>query len=69
KLYKYVAHEQHQPLEIPAQVDGNGVERKVGRLEKTRAKLSQGYFGEGGQIPKPTAEEYRELAGGHQPGH
>ncbi|MGK4583706.1 cytochrome bc1 complex cytochrome b subunit [Kitasatospora sp. HPMI-4] len=65
KLYKYVAHEQHEPLELPAQVDENGVKRKVGRMEKTRAKLSQGYFGEGGQIPKPTAEEHREITSGH----
>ncbi|KJK59582.1 cytochrome bc1 complex cytochrome b subunit [Saccharothrix sp. ST-888] len=65
KLYKYVAHEQQQPVAIPAQVDENGVERKVGRLEKTRAKLSQGYFGEGGQIPKPTAEEHHEITSGH----
>jgi len=65
KLHKYTAHEQYEPLELPAEVDENGVKRKVGILTKTRAKLSRGYFGEGNQIPKPTAEEHHEITSGH----
>ena len=35
------------------------------RTQKLRARLSQGYYGEHSQIPKPTAEEYREITSGH----
>ncbi len=65
KLHTLTAHEQAKPLELPAEVDENGVKRKVGRLTKVRAKLSQGYFSETSQIPKPTAEEHHEITSGH----
>ncbi|MFD7443441.1 cytochrome bc complex cytochrome b subunit [Streptomyces sp. NPDC059909] len=63
--YKLTAHEQYEPVEIGPTVDKNGVERKVKSGEKLRAKLSKGYFGEGNQISKPTAEEYQEITSGH----
>ncbi|WP_030262992.1 cytochrome b [Streptomyces sp. NRRL B-24484] len=65
KLYKLTAHEQPQPLELPAEVDENGVARKAGRIAKTRAKLSEAFYGDGGQIAKPTAEEHHEITSGH----
>ena len=65
KLYPLVAHEQHKPYEIGPEVDENGVRRKVGPLERARARLSRGYYGEHAQIPKPTREEYQELTSGH----
>ncbi|MEV6206848.1 cytochrome bc complex cytochrome b subunit [Kitasatospora sp. NPDC051914] len=65
KLYKLTAHEQPQPIELPAEVDENGVARKVGRIAKTRAKLSEAFYGEGAQIAKPTAEEHHEITSGH----
>ncbi|MEU3503202.1 hypothetical protein ABZ726_21425 [Streptomyces hundungensis] len=37
----------------------------ISRTQKLRAKLSKGYYGEGNQIPKPTAEEYQEITSGH----
>ncbi|RNF87472.1 cytochrome b [Streptomyces botrytidirepellens] len=58
--YTLTAYEQYEPLELPPSVDGAGVERKLTRKERLRARLSQFYFGDGGQIAKPTAEEYRE---------
>ncbi|WP_274557539.1 cytochrome b [Streptomyces spiramyceticus] len=64
-LHKLTAHEQYEPHEIGPLVDENGVERKVTRGEKLRAKLSKGYFGEGNQVPKPTTEEYKEITSGH----
>ncbi|WP_328401564.1 cytochrome bc complex cytochrome b subunit [Streptomyces sp. NBC_00390] len=64
-LYKLTAHEQYKPAEIGPTVDENGVERKVKRSEKLRAKLSKGYYGEENQIAKPTAEEYKEITSGH----
>ncbi|MEU2153748.1 cytochrome bc complex cytochrome b subunit [Streptomyces sp. NPDC019396] len=63
--YKLTAHEQYEQVEIGPTVDENGVERKVKRSEKLRAKLSKGFFGEGNQIPKATAEEYQEITSGH----
>jgi ubiquinol-cytochrome c reductase cytochrome b subunit len=64
-LYTLTAHEQDQPQEIGAPTDENGVRRKVSPLERLRVRLSRGYFGENGQIPKPTTEEYREITSGH----
>jgi ubiquinol-cytochrome c reductase cytochrome b subunit len=63
--YRLTAHEQYAPIELPAQVDENGVKRKIGMLTKVRAKLSEGYFGDAAQIPKPTVEEHQEITSGH----
>ncbi|GAA2932825.1 cytochrome bc complex cytochrome b subunit [Streptomyces thioluteus] len=65
QLHVLTAHEQFRPVALEAAVDHNGVERKLTRKEKLRARLSQGYFGEAAQIAKPTAEEYREITSGH----
>jgi ubiquinol-cytochrome c reductase cytochrome b subunit len=65
QLHTLTSHDQYQPLELPAAVDGNGVKRKVTPGQKLRAKLSRGYFGDTGQIPKPTAEEHAEITSGH----
>ncbi|MFF9348692.1 cytochrome bc complex cytochrome b subunit [Streptomyces sp. NPDC014734] len=65
KLHTLTAHEQYQPVEIGPTVDENGVERKVSPLQKLRARLSRSYFGEDGQIAKPTVEEYKEITSGH----
>jgi len=64
-LHTITAHEQLQPIELPAAVDENGVKSKVPALTKVRAKLSQSYFGEAAQIPKPTPEEHAEITSGH----
>ncbi|MCJ0868176.1 cytochrome bc complex cytochrome b subunit [Streptomyces sp. AP-93] len=65
KLHALTSYEQYEPAEIGPTVDENGVERKVKPLEKLRAKLSKGYYGENNQIPKPTVEEYKEIQNGH----
>ncbi|MFI5802878.1 cytochrome bc complex cytochrome b subunit [Streptomyces sp. NPDC051561] len=65
QLHSLTAHEQYAPAEIGPSVDENGVERKVGPTQKLRAKLSKGMYGEGNQIAKPTAEEYKEITSGH----
>ncbi len=65
ELHRLTAHEQPRPLELPAPVDENGVARPAGVLTRTRARLSRGIHGEHAQIPKPTAEEYREITEGH----
>ncbi|MEW1636293.1 cytochrome bc complex cytochrome b subunit [Streptomyces sp. NPDC093801] len=65
KLHTLTSHEQYKPIELGPTVDENGVERKVTRTEKLRAKLSKGLYAEGNQISKPTAEEYKEIQSGH----
>ncbi|KUH35167.1 hypothetical protein ATE80_30915 [Streptomyces kanasensis] len=65
QLHALTAHEQYAPAELGPTVDENGVERKPTRSAKLRAKLSKGYFGEGNQVPKATAEEYKEISAGH----
>jgi ubiquinol-cytochrome c reductase cytochrome b subunit len=64
-LYRLTAHDQYQPAEIGPTADENGVERKVNPIEKMRVNLNKGYYGEGNQIPKPTAEEYNEITSGN----
>ena len=64
-MYTLTSHQQYEPIEVGPEVDENGVERKAGAMTKLRAKLSQGYYGEQGQIPKPTAEEHAEITSGH----
>ncbi|MFE6225610.1 MULTISPECIES: cytochrome bc complex cytochrome b subunit [unclassified Streptomyces] len=65
ELYKLTAHEQYAPAELPPAVDENGVQRKVGAMEKLRVKLSKGYYGDDNQVAKPTLEEYKEIQSGH----
>ncbi|WP_411069737.1 cytochrome b [Streptomyces sp. cmx-4-25] len=65
ELHRLTAHEQYAPAELPPAVDENGVERKVGPMEKLRVKLNKGYYGDDSQIAKPTVEEYKEIQSGH----
>ncbi|MGK5628367.1 cytochrome bc1 complex cytochrome b subunit [Streptomyces sp. URMC 123] len=65
QMHTLTQHHQYQPLELGPEVDENGVERKLSRTQKLRAKLSKGYYGEDNQIPKPTVEEYQEITSGH----
>ncbi|MFB7936890.1 cytochrome bc complex cytochrome b subunit [Streptomyces sp. NPDC056049] len=65
ELYRLTAHEQYQPAELPPAVDENGVERKIGAVEKLRVKLNKGYYGDDNQIAKPTLDEYKEIQSGH----
>ncbi|MFE4873321.1 cytochrome bc complex cytochrome b subunit [Streptomyces sp. NPDC056682] len=66
QLFTLTAHEQYLPREMPPTTDESGVQRKVKWSEKLRVRLSRAYFGEGGQIPKVTAEEHKErVSSGH----
>ncbi|MFE5733506.1 cytochrome bc complex cytochrome b subunit [Streptomyces sp. NPDC056528] len=65
ELHRLTAHEQYAPAELPPAVDENGVERKIGPMEKLRVKLNKGYYGDDSQIAKPTVEEYKEIQSGH----
>ncbi|MEV7188884.1 ubiquinol-cytochrome c reductase cytochrome b subunit [Kitasatospora sp. NPDC093102] len=65
RLYTLTAHDQPQPSELPPAVDENGVARKTGLWTRARVKLSRGFYGEYGQITKPTVEEREEISSGH----
>ncbi|GGN45964.1 MULTISPECIES: cytochrome bc1 complex cytochrome b subunit [Streptomyces] len=65
QLHFLTQHEQPEPLELGPEVDENGVERKLSRSQKLRAKLSKSYYGEDNVIAKPTVEEYKEITSGH----
>ncbi|MFJ2258333.1 cytochrome bc complex cytochrome b subunit [Streptomyces sp. NPDC087844] len=54
-------HDQVRPYDVGPLVDANGVERKVGPTHRLRARLAHAMYGQNAHIPKPTAEEYREL--------
>ncbi|WP_432039570.1 cytochrome bc1 complex cytochrome b subunit [Streptomyces cucumeris] len=56
--YTLVSFDQYRPLELPPAVDESGVERKLSFKERLRVRLSRAYFGEYGQIAKPTREEF-----------
>ncbi|MEU6050464.1 ubiquinol-cytochrome c reductase cytochrome b subunit [Streptomyces xanthochromogenes] len=64
ELYTITAHEQPEPYLLGPTVDANGVTRRARRSDRLRARLAQAMYGPGSQIPKPTAEEYRELERG-----
>jgi ubiquinol-cytochrome c reductase cytochrome b subunit len=64
RLHTLTAHEQHRPSEVGAEVDENGVRRRISPLERLRVRISRGYFGSESQIPKPTAEEYKAITSG-----
>ncbi|WP_172382741.1 cytochrome bc complex cytochrome b subunit [Streptomyces sp. MNP-20] len=62
--YTLTAHEQPVPFEVGPLVDANGVARKVPRADRLRARLSRAMYGPGTQVPKPTAQECRQVHSG-----
>ncbi|MCX5420105.1 cytochrome bc complex cytochrome b subunit [Streptomyces sp. NBC_00078] len=64
QLFTLTQHEQNPPYEIGPLVDANGVRRRVKPGQRVRARLARAMFGSESHIPKPTAEEYRELTSG-----
>ncbi|GAA3791202.1 cytochrome bc complex cytochrome b subunit [Streptomyces coacervatus] len=64
QLFTLTQHEQNPPYEIGPLVDANGVRRPVKPRQRVRARLARVMFGSESHIPKPTAEEYKELTSG-----
>ncbi|MFG2348992.1 cytochrome bc1 complex cytochrome b subunit [Streptomyces phaeochromogenes] len=62
ELHTLTQHEQPRPLELDPAEDANGVPSPNRRMPmlRLRARLSRALYGEGTQVGKPTAEEYRE---------
>ncbi|MEW2041006.1 ubiquinol-cytochrome c reductase cytochrome b subunit, partial [Streptomyces sp. NPDC005534] len=59
-------HEQAPPFEVGRLVDANGVVRRAGPARRLRARLARGLEGPAARVPKPTAEEYREITSGDE---
>jgi ubiquinol-cytochrome c reductase cytochrome b subunit len=62
--FRLTQHEQEPPYAIGPLVDANGVERQVKGGQRVRSRLARAMFGPESHIPKPTAEEYKELTSG-----
>ncbi|HEV7147480.1 MAG TPA: ubiquinol-cytochrome c reductase cytochrome b subunit [Pedococcus sp.] len=62
--WNLVQHEVQRPLELEADVDGNGVASPTARKEKARARLSRFYFSDRIEPPTPA-----ELTAAHHDGH
>ncbi|HEY7721149.1 MAG TPA: ubiquinol-cytochrome c reductase cytochrome b subunit [Pedococcus sp.] len=62
--WNLVQHEQHQPLQLEAGVDENGVASPTARKDRLRAKVSQFYFGDRVEPVTPA-----ELEAAHHDGH
>ncbi|RPK32211.1 cytochrome bc complex cytochrome b subunit [Streptomyces sp. ADI93-02] len=65
QLHALTAHQQYQPL-----TPGDGGPRTSGKpvlTRRLRSRLSRAFYGQGSQIPKPTAHEYEQITSRHQP--
>ncbi|MER8184412.1 cytochrome bc complex cytochrome b subunit [Kitasatospora sp. NPDC094015] len=62
ELHRLTDHDQPMPAPVP---EPKGPKGRPGRIAWLRYRLSAGYFGSDGQIPKPTAEEHKKISSGH----
>ncbi|MFC8063732.1 cytochrome bc complex cytochrome b subunit [Streptomyces sp. NPDC057293] len=60
RLYALTAHKQYRPLEAPPAREGESAARE--RVRRLRGRLSRAFYGPNTQIPKPTEDEYRQIA-------
>ncbi len=61
RLYALTAHKQYRPLEAVPAREGESAAR--GSIRRLRSRLSRAFYGPNTQIPKPTEDEYRQIAG------
>ncbi|MEV7387416.1 cytochrome b N-terminal domain-containing protein [Streptomyces sp. NPDC091215] len=64
-LHLLTQHEQYLPIAPGSNGDAGGEGADTGFARRLRVAFSRALYGEGAQIPKPTAQEYREIAGKH----
>ncbi|MFJ2374573.1 hypothetical protein ACIOZL_17420 [Streptomyces sp. NPDC087769] len=63
RLLVLTAHKQYKPLAVAR---GKASTARPPRGRRLRAGLSRAFYGQGTQIPKPTAEEYKAVTSRHQ---
>ena len=66
QLHALTQHEQYEPIDARPSVNGEGPNAGSRVARRLRARLSRGFYGEGAQIIKPTAQEYQEITGEHR---
>jgi ubiquinol-cytochrome c reductase cytochrome b subunit len=66
RLHLLTQHEQYEPIGTYPGADGGDAATAVRGTRKLRARLSRAFYGEDAQIPKPTAQEYRQITGVHR---
>jgi ubiquinol-cytochrome c reductase cytochrome b subunit len=66
RLHLLTQHEQYEPIGAYPGADGGDAATAVRGTRKLRARLSRAFYGEDAQIPKPTAQEYRQITGVHR---
>ncbi|MFJ9022009.1 cytochrome bc complex cytochrome b subunit [Streptomyces sp. NPDC102259] len=59
-------HEQYKPIGPGPSGNGGGPDTGSRLAQLLRARLSRSFYGEGTQITKPTAREYKEITGEHR---
>jgi ubiquinol-cytochrome c reductase cytochrome b subunit len=65
ELHLLAQHEQYTPIAPGSNGDAEGPGSGTGPARRLRVRFSRAFYGEGSQIPKPTAHEYREIADKH----
>ncbi|MEU0036349.1 MULTISPECIES: cytochrome bc complex cytochrome b subunit [unclassified Streptomyces] len=66
RLHVLTQHEQYRPIGPGGTGDGGEPTAGSRPAQRLRARLSRRFYGEGAQITKPTAREYKALTGDHR---
>ncbi|MCX4766769.1 cytochrome bc complex cytochrome b subunit [Streptomyces sp. NBC_01275] len=66
QLHVLTQHEQYKPIGPGPAGDGGGPDTGSRLAQLLRARLSRSLYGEGAQITKPTAQEYKEITSEHR---
>ncbi|MGW0705529.1 cytochrome bc1 complex cytochrome b subunit [Streptomyces sp. NPDC002643] len=66
RLHALTQHTQYEPIGAGAPNEGDGPAAAPRLARRLRAGLSRRLYGEGTQIAKPTAREYKEITGQHR---
>lgn len=67
QLHVLTQHEQYKAIESVPTRNGKSPDAGFRLVERLRARLSRSFYGEGTQITKPTAQEYKEITTKHRP--
>jgi ubiquinol-cytochrome c reductase cytochrome b subunit len=66
QLHVLTQHEQYKPIGPGPTQNAGGPNARPSLTQRLRAQLSRSLYGEGKQITKPTAQEYREITTKHR---
>ncbi|MET8331063.1 cytochrome bc complex cytochrome b subunit [Streptomyces sp. NPDC005181] len=66
QLHVLTQHEQYKPIDPGLTGNAGGPDARSSLTQRLRARLSRSFYGEGTQITKPTAQEYKEITSKHR---